>query len=177
MAFGTLEQAIADIRAGKFIVVADAEDRAYEGDLICGAQAVTPDMVNFMIRKAGGMNCLALTGERVEQHKLPLMSEENSEAMRTAFTVTIDASPRFGVTTGISASDRAQTIHARHRRRLDVRVRRMNERDALRTRDRRQSERERLGTRSLPESGRGAESVRDRNERYARSCRRKLESP
>ena len=111
MAFGTIEQAIADIRAGKFIVVADDEDRENEGDLICAAQAVTPDMVNFMIRKAGGMICLALTGERVEQLKLPLMSEENSEAMRTAFTVTIDASPRFGVTTGISAADRAQTIH------------------------------------------------------------------
>jgi 3,4-dihydroxy 2-butanone 4-phosphate synthase/GTP cyclohydrolase II len=111
MAFGTIEQAIADIRAGKFIVVADDEDRENEGDLICGAQSVTPDMVNFMIRKAGGMICLALTGERVEQLKLPLMSEENSEAMRTAFTVTIDASARFGVTTGISAADRAQTIH------------------------------------------------------------------
>jgi 3,4-dihydroxy 2-butanone 4-phosphate synthase/GTP cyclohydrolase II len=111
MAFGTIEQAIADIRAGKFIVVADDEDRENEGDLICAAQAVTPDMVNFMIRRAGGMICLALTGERVEQLKLPLMSEENSEAMRTAFTVTIDASARFGVTTGISAADRAQTIH------------------------------------------------------------------
>jgi 3,4-dihydroxy 2-butanone 4-phosphate synthase/GTP cyclohydrolase II len=110
MAFGTIEQAIADIRAGKFIVVADDEDRENEGDLVCGAQGITPDMVNFMIRRAGGMICLALPGERVEQLQLPLMSEENSEAMRTAFTVTIDAAPRFGVTTGISASDRAKTI-------------------------------------------------------------------
>jgi 3,4-dihydroxy 2-butanone 4-phosphate synthase/GTP cyclohydrolase II len=110
MEFGTIEQAIADIRAGKFIVVADDEDRENEGDLVCGAQGITPDMVNFMIRRAGGMICLALPGERVEQLQLPLMSEENSEAMRTAFTVTIDAAPRFGVTTGISASDRAKTI-------------------------------------------------------------------
>ena len=111
MAFGTIEQAIADIRAGRFIVVADDEDRENEGDLVCAAHLVTPEMVNFMIRKAGGMICLALTGERVEQLQLPLMSEENSEAMRTAFTVTIDAAPRFGVTTGISAADRAKTIH------------------------------------------------------------------
>jgi 3,4-dihydroxy 2-butanone 4-phosphate synthase/GTP cyclohydrolase II len=110
MAFGTIEQAIADIRAGKFIVVADDEDRENEGDLVCAAQTLTADMVNFMIRRAGGMICLALTSERVEQLQLPLMSEENSEAMRTAFTVTIDAAPRFGVTTGISASDRAKTI-------------------------------------------------------------------
>jgi 3,4-dihydroxy 2-butanone 4-phosphate synthase / GTP cyclohydrolase II len=110
MAFGTIEQAIADIRAGKFIVVADDEDRENEGDIIGAAALVTPEMVNFMIRKAGGMICLALTGERVDQLQLPLMSEENSEAMRTAFTVTVDAAPRFGVTTGISAADRAKTI-------------------------------------------------------------------
>ena len=110
MAFGTIEQALADIRAGKFLVVADDEDRENEGDIICAASLVTPEMVNFMIRKAGGMICLALTGERVDQLQLPLMSEENSEAMRTAFTVTIDAAPRFGVTTGISAADRAKTI-------------------------------------------------------------------
>jgi 3,4-dihydroxy 2-butanone 4-phosphate synthase / GTP cyclohydrolase II len=110
MAFGTIEQAIADIRAGRFIVVADDEDRENEGDIICAAALVTPEMVNFMIRKAGGMICLALTGERVDQLQLPLMSEENSEAMRTAFTVTVDAAPRFGVTTGISAADRAKTI-------------------------------------------------------------------
>jgi len=109
MTFGTVEQAIADLRAGKFVVVADDEDRENEGDLICAAQLVTPEMINFML-KAKGMICIALTGERVDQLALPLMSEENSEAMRTAFTVTIDAAPRFGVTTGISATDRAKTI-------------------------------------------------------------------
>jgi 3,4-dihydroxy 2-butanone 4-phosphate synthase / GTP cyclohydrolase II len=112
MPFGTIEQAIADLRAGKFVVVADDEDRENEGDLICAAQLVTPEMINFML-KAKGMICLALTPERVDQLQLPLMSEErvNTEAMRTAFTVSVDAAPRFGVTTGISAADRAKTIH------------------------------------------------------------------
>ena len=67
MVFGTVEQAIADIAAGKFVIVADDEDRENEGDLICAAQLVTPEMINFMIKKAGGMICLALTGERVDQ--------------------------------------------------------------------------------------------------------------
>ena len=66
MVFGTIEQAIDDIRAGKFVIVADDEDRENEGDLICAAQLVTPEMINFMIKKAGGMICLALTGERVD---------------------------------------------------------------------------------------------------------------
>jgi 3,4-dihydroxy 2-butanone 4-phosphate synthase/GTP cyclohydrolase II len=109
MPFGTVEQAIDDIRAGRFVVVADDEDRENEGDLVCAAQHVTPAMVNFML-DAKGMICLALTAERCRQLDLPLMSESNTEAMRTAFTVSIDAAPRYGVTTGISASDRATTI-------------------------------------------------------------------
>ncbi|GLC26525.1 bifunctional 3,4-dihydroxy-2-butanone-4-phosphate synthase/GTP cyclohydrolase II [Roseisolibacter agri] len=109
MPFGTIEQAIDDIRAGKFVVVADDEDRENEGDLICAAEHVTPEMVNFLLG-AKGMICLALTTERCAQLDLPLMSENNTEAMRTAFTVSIDAAPRFGVTTGISAADRAATI-------------------------------------------------------------------
>ena len=110
MAFGTIDQAIADIRAGRFVVVADDEDRENEGDLVCAAQHVTAEMVNFMIRQAGGMICLALTPERVDQLGLAPQGDENTEAMRTAFTVSIDAAPRFGVTTGISAADRAKTI-------------------------------------------------------------------
>ena len=110
MEFGTIEQAVADIRAGKLIIVADDEDRENEGDLICAAQMVTPELVTFMIRRAGGMICLALTGERVDQLGLAPQGDENTEAMRTAFTVSIDAGPRFGVTTGISAQDRAKTI-------------------------------------------------------------------
>src|SRR5213592_3481363 len=110
MTFNTVEQAIEDIRAGKFIIVADDEDRENEGDLICAAQRVTPELVNFMIRRAGGLICVALTGERVDQLGLTPMSETNVDDYRTAYTVSIDASPRFGVTTGISAQDRATTI-------------------------------------------------------------------
>ena len=110
MQFGTVEQAIADIKAGKLIIVADDEDRENEGDLICAAQLVTPELINFMIKKAGGWICLALTGERADQLQLPQQSKENTEEQRTAFTVSIDAESRFGVTTGISAQDRAKTI-------------------------------------------------------------------
>ena len=110
MALGTIEQAIEDIRAGRFVIVADDEDRENEGDLVCSAQLVTPEMVNFMIKRAGGLICLALPGDRVDQLGLTPMSEVNPDEYRTAYTVSIDASPRFGVTTGISAQDRATTI-------------------------------------------------------------------
>ena len=110
MGFGTIEQAIEAIRGGKFVIVADDEDRENEGDLICAAELITPEMVNFMIKKAGGLICLALTGDRVDALGLDRMSEENLDSYRTAYTVSIDASPRFGVTTGISAQDRAKTI-------------------------------------------------------------------
>ncbi|HEV8496216.1 MAG TPA: bifunctional 3,4-dihydroxy-2-butanone-4-phosphate synthase/GTP cyclohydrolase II [Gemmatimonadaceae bacterium] len=110
MVFGTIEQAIADIRDGKFVIVADDEDRENEGDLICAAQLVTPEMVNLMIKKAGGLICLALTGDRVDALGLAPMAEANLDDYRTAYTVSVDASPRFGVTTGISAQDRAATI-------------------------------------------------------------------
>jgi 3,4-dihydroxy 2-butanone 4-phosphate synthase/GTP cyclohydrolase II len=110
MVFGTIEQAIADIRDGRFVIVADDEDRENEGDLICSAQLVTPALINFMIKKAGGMICLALTGDRVDALGLAPMSDTTIDDYRTAYTVTIDASSRFGVTTGISAQDRATTI-------------------------------------------------------------------
>jgi 3,4-dihydroxy 2-butanone 4-phosphate synthase/GTP cyclohydrolase II len=113
MAFGTIEQAVEDIRAGKFVIVADDEDRENEGDLICAAELVTPEMVNFMIRRAGGLICLALPGERVDQLGLSPMTspyEANPDEYRTAYTVSVDAGPKFGVTTGISAQDRATTI-------------------------------------------------------------------
>jgi 3,4-dihydroxy 2-butanone 4-phosphate synthase / GTP cyclohydrolase II len=110
MVFGTIEQAIADIRDGKFVIVADDEDRENEGDLICAAQLVTAEMVNVMIKKAGGLICLALTGDRVDALGLAPMAEANLDDYRTAYTVSVDASPRFGVTTGISAQDRAATI-------------------------------------------------------------------
>jgi 3,4-dihydroxy 2-butanone 4-phosphate synthase/GTP cyclohydrolase II len=110
MVFGTIEQAIADIRDGKFVIVADDEDRENEGDLICAAQLITSEMVNVMIKKAGGLICLALTGDRVDALGLTPMAEANLDDYRTAYTVSVDASPRFGVTTGISAQDRAATI-------------------------------------------------------------------
>ena len=90
--------------------VADDEDRENEGDLICSAQLVTPALVNFMIKRAGGLICLALDGVRVDQLALTPMAESNLDEYRTAYTVSVDAAPRFGVTTGISAQDRSTTI-------------------------------------------------------------------
>jgi len=107
--FGTIEQALDDLRAGKFIVVADDEDRENEGDLIGAAEFITPQMVNFLM-KAKGMICVALSPERVNALGLAMMGAENTDALRTAYTVTIDAAPHHGVTTGISASDQATTI-------------------------------------------------------------------
>ena len=109
MPFATVEQAIHDLRTGKFIVVADDEDRENEGDLILAAEFVTPEKVNFLMQ-AKGMICVALSPAKVQQLDLPLMGNENTDALRTAYTVTIDAAPRFGVTTGISAGDQAATI-------------------------------------------------------------------
>jgi 3,4-dihydroxy 2-butanone 4-phosphate synthase / GTP cyclohydrolase II len=110
MTFNTVEQAIADIAAGKLIIVADDEDRENEGDLICAAQLATPELINFMIKRAGGLICIALNGERVDQLGLTPMAESNLDEYRTAYTVSVDASPRFGVSTGISAQDRSTTI-------------------------------------------------------------------
>ena len=109
MTFGTVEQALAEIAAGRMVIVADDEDRENEGDLICAAQLVTPEHINFMVRHKG-MLCLALTPDRCEQLGLPMMSEDRQDEYRTAYTVSIDAARRFGVTTGISAQDRATTI-------------------------------------------------------------------
>jgi 3,4-dihydroxy 2-butanone 4-phosphate synthase/GTP cyclohydrolase II len=111
MAFGTIEQAVEDLRNGKIIIVADDEDRENEGDLVCAAELVTPETINFMATHGRGLICLALTAERCEQLGLPQMSDRNTEALSTAFTVSVDAERRFGVSTGISAADRAATIH------------------------------------------------------------------
>ena len=110
MPFSSIEQAIADFAAGKLVIVADDEDRENEGDLICAASLVTPELITFMVKRAGGLICVALTGERVDQLGLVPMAESNPDEYRTAYTVSVDASPRFGVTTGISAQDRATTI-------------------------------------------------------------------
>jgi len=107
--FGTVEQALADLAAGKFVVVADDEDRENEGDLVCVAELVTPEMVNFML-EAKGMICLAMTNIAADRLGLEMQVDRNTESMSTAFTVSIDAAAKYGVTTGISASDRAATI-------------------------------------------------------------------
>jgi 3,4-dihydroxy 2-butanone 4-phosphate synthase/GTP cyclohydrolase II len=111
MSFGTIDQAISDLRNGKLIVVADDVDRENEGDLVCAAELATPDLVNFMTLHGRGLLCLALTPERCEQLELSQQAGHNTDEHGTAFTVTIDADRRFGVTTGISAADRSTTIH------------------------------------------------------------------
>ena len=109
--FHSIEQAINDLRNGKLVIVADDEDRENEGDLVCAAELVTPETINFMTLHGRGLICLALTGERCDQLGLSQMTDRNTEELATAFTVSIDAERRFGVTTGISASDRSTTIH------------------------------------------------------------------
>jgi len=111
MTFGTIEQAVEDLKNGKIVIVADDEDRENEGDLVCAAELVTPETINFMTLHGRGLICLALTGERCDQLGLAQMIDRNTEDQATAFTVSVDADRRFGVTTGISASDRATTIH------------------------------------------------------------------
>jgi 3,4-dihydroxy 2-butanone 4-phosphate synthase/GTP cyclohydrolase II len=106
--FATIEEAIEDMRQGKMIVVCDDEDRENEGDLTIAAQFATPEAVNFMRKEGGGLICLALTPERCDDLGLDLMAAKNESSFRTAFTVSIEA--RSGVSTGISAPDRARTI-------------------------------------------------------------------
>ena len=108
--FDSIESALEDFKNGKIIIVADDEDRENEGDLICSGQMVTPDVIKFLAENAKGLICLAISPEIAEKMDLPQMVEQNSESMKTAFTVSIDASEKFGVTTGISAFDRAKTI-------------------------------------------------------------------
>lgn len=110
MKFNTIEDAIPDIKKGKMVILVDDEDRENEGDLVMAAEKVTPDAINFMAMQGRGLICLALTPERVDELQLPQMATENTAPFGTAFTVSIDA--RYGVTTGISAADRAQTILA-----------------------------------------------------------------
>ena len=108
--FNTIEEALEDFKAGKPIIVADDEDRENEGDLICSAQFVTPELVNFITKECRGIVCLAISDEIAHQLDLPQMVEKNTESMQTAFSLSIDAHPKYGVTTGVSAFDRAKTI-------------------------------------------------------------------
>jgi 3,4-dihydroxy 2-butanone 4-phosphate synthase/GTP cyclohydrolase II len=106
----TIDEAIEDIAKGKMVILVDDEDRENEGDLCMAAEKVTPEAINFMAKHGRGLICLSLTPERVEKLKLPMMSENNTSSFGTAFTVSIEA--KKGVTTGISAADRAVTILA-----------------------------------------------------------------
>jgi len=112
MPFSTIPEAIDDIRAGRMVVVVDDEDRENEGDLTIAAEKVTPDVINFMARHGRGLICLPMTGERLDELRIPLMvqDDENSARFGTAFCVPVEA--KQGTTTGISAGDRARTVLA-----------------------------------------------------------------
>ncbi|MEZ0608624.1 bifunctional 3,4-dihydroxy-2-butanone-4-phosphate synthase/GTP cyclohydrolase II [Fibrella sp. WM1] len=107
----TIEEAIADIRAGKIVLVVDDEDRENEGDMICAAETITPELVNFMIKEARGLMCAPLTIERCDELGLDMMVGNNTSVHTTPFTVSVDLLGH-GCTTGISASDRSKTIRA-----------------------------------------------------------------
>jgi 3,4-dihydroxy 2-butanone 4-phosphate synthase / GTP cyclohydrolase II len=108
--FDSIDAALASLKRGEAIVVVDDESRENEGDLICAAEFATPDMINFMAVQARGLVCLSMTAERLDALNLPLMVTNNTDSNQTAFTVTVDAAPNLGVTTGISAEDRSRTI-------------------------------------------------------------------
>lgn len=108
--FNTIEEALEDFKQGKPLIVADDEDRENEGDLIVSAQCITPELINFMTKECRGLVCLAISSTIADKLELPQMVQKNTESMKTAFSLSIDAHPKFGVTTGISAFDRAKTI-------------------------------------------------------------------
>ncbi|MGW7353855.1 bifunctional 3,4-dihydroxy-2-butanone-4-phosphate synthase/GTP cyclohydrolase II [Streptomyces sp. NPDC054784] len=110
LALDPVARAVADIAAGRPVVVVDDEDRENEGDLIVAAELVTPEIIAFMMSECRGLICAPLVPSELDRLDLPQMVERNGESMRTAFTVSVDAAPAHGVTTGISASDRATTI-------------------------------------------------------------------
>ncbi|WP_406056505.1 bifunctional 3,4-dihydroxy-2-butanone-4-phosphate synthase/GTP cyclohydrolase II [Streptomyces sp. NBC_01077] len=110
LALDPVEQAIRDIAAGRPVVVVDDEDRENEGDLVIAAEKATPEVVAFMMSECRGLICAPMENDELERLQLPQMVEHNTESMRTAFTVSVDAAPAHGVTTGISAADRATTL-------------------------------------------------------------------
>jgi 3,4-dihydroxy 2-butanone 4-phosphate synthase/GTP cyclohydrolase II len=110
MAFSPIPDILEDLKAGKMIVLVDDEDRENEGDLVIAAEHCTPAAVNFMVTHARGVVCLALTAEQCDKLQLHPQADRNTAQLGTAFTVTVDAHPRFGVSTGVSARDRATTI-------------------------------------------------------------------
>src|SRR3982750_3415718 len=108
MPFSAIEDAAKDIGDGKMIIIVDDEDRENEGDLVCGAEKVTPEIINFMAVHGRGLICMPITEDRADELHLFPQTTENTSSMGTAFTTSIEA--REGVTTGISAADRAKTI-------------------------------------------------------------------
>ena len=108
--FSSIEDALIDYAKGKIIIVVDDEDRENEGDMICNAKFATPDVINYMAQNARGLICVAIDKNIADKMELNQMVAQNTESMKTAFTVSIDADEKFGVTTGISAYDRAKTI-------------------------------------------------------------------
>ena len=108
MVLATIPEAIDDIRAGKFVIVVDDEGRENEGDLVIAAEKIAPEAINFMARNARGLICLPITGQRLDELKIPIMVRENTSQFDSAFTVSVEA--KYKVTTGISAGDRATTV-------------------------------------------------------------------
>src|SRR5271165_599902 len=108
--FATVPEALEEFAQGRMIIVVDDEDRENEGDLTIAAQFVTPDVINFMARYGRGLICMPMTGERLDQLELPMMVHHNTSHHGTPFTISVEA--RDGVTTGISAADRARTVQA-----------------------------------------------------------------
>jgi 3,4-dihydroxy 2-butanone 4-phosphate synthase / GTP cyclohydrolase II len=121
MSISSTKEIIAELRAGRMVILVDEEDRENEGDLVLAAEFVTPEAINFMARHGRGLICLTLTEERCDQLNLPLMTSRNGTSYGTNFTVSIEAAE--GVTTGISAADRSKTIEvavARHAKPSDI---------------------------------------------------------
>src|ERR1700716_323764 len=110
MPFAKIEEAVDAIASGEMIVVVDDEERENEGDLIMAAEHVTPEKIAFFVKHTSGLICAPISNQRADELELPLMVAQNTEAQRTAFTVTVDY--RHGTTTGISAGDRAKTIRS-----------------------------------------------------------------
>ena len=108
MGLATIPEAVEDIKAGKFVIIVDDEDRENEGDLVIAAEKITPEAINFMALNARGLICMPLTGQRLDELKVPMMVQENTSSFTTAFTVSVEA--KRGVSTGISAADRAATV-------------------------------------------------------------------
>lgn len=108
--FSSIEEALNDYKTGKIIIVVDDENRENEGDMICAADFVTPEIINYMAQNARGLICVAIDKTIAKRMELSQMVEQNTESMKTAFTVSVDADEKYGVTTGISAYDRAKTI-------------------------------------------------------------------